>query len=90
MRSRSVSRRSAPSSSALDGSLSRMRSRSAHREGDRHNWVSQAAILCSCNSVRFRAAIRGLASNPLLQIIVIMLTVCHTALQRQGGKFVCV
>lgn len=43
MRSRSVSRRSAPSSSAVEGSLSRMRSRSAHREQDRHSWVSQAA-----------------------------------------------
>ncbi|XP_070689663.1 calponin homology domain-containing protein DDB_G0272472 isoform X2 [Pempheris klunzingeri] len=41
MRSRSVSRRSAPSSSALEGSLSRMRSRSAHREQDRYSWVQQ-------------------------------------------------
>ncbi|XP_070759968.1 calponin homology domain-containing protein DDB_G0272472 [Enoplosus armatus] len=41
MRSRSVSRRSAPSSSAVEGSLSRMRSRSAHREQDRHSWVQQ-------------------------------------------------
>lgn len=40
MRSRSVSRRSVPSSSAVEGSLSRMRSRSAHREQDRHSWVS--------------------------------------------------
>ncbi|KAE8292518.1 hypothetical protein D5F01_LYC09888 [Larimichthys crocea] len=40
MRSRSVSRRSAPSSSAVEGSLSRMR-RSAHREQDRHSWVQQ-------------------------------------------------
>lgn len=43
MRSRSVSRRSAPSSSALEGSLSRMRSRSAHREQDRYSWVSPTA-----------------------------------------------
>ncbi|XP_042345001.1 calponin homology domain-containing protein DDB_G0272472 [Plectropomus leopardus] len=41
MRSRSVSRRSAPSSSAVEGSLSRMRSRSAHREQDRNSWVQQ-------------------------------------------------
>ncbi|XP_071338280.1 trichohyalin [Trachinotus anak] len=41
MRSRSASRRSAPSSSAVEGSLSRMRSRSAHRERDRHSWVQQ-------------------------------------------------
>ncbi|XP_060893551.1 titin homolog [Labrus mixtus] len=41
MRSRSVSRRSAPSSSALEGSLSRMRSRSAHREQDRHSLEQQ-------------------------------------------------
>ncbi|XP_056232197.1 trichohyalin isoform X1 [Seriola aureovittata] len=41
MRSRSVSRRSTPSSSAVEGSLSRMRSRSAHRERDRHSWVQQ-------------------------------------------------
>ncbi|XP_029367561.1 calponin homology domain-containing protein DDB_G0272472 isoform X2 [Echeneis naucrates] len=41
MRSRSVSRRSAPSISAVEGSLSRMRSRSAHRERDRHSWVQQ-------------------------------------------------
>ncbi|XP_019949322.2 uncharacterized protein KIAA1671 isoform X1 [Paralichthys olivaceus] len=41
MRSRSVSRRSAPSSSTVEGSLSRMRSRSAHRERDRHSWVQQ-------------------------------------------------
>lgn len=43
MRSRSVSRRSAPSASAVEVSLSRMRSRSAHREQDRHSWVSQTA-----------------------------------------------
>lgn len=43
MRSRSVSRRSAPSGGALEGSLSRMRSRSAHRE-DRHSWVSPADV----------------------------------------------
>ncbi|XP_041643036.1 calponin homology domain-containing protein DDB_G0272472-like [Cheilinus undulatus] len=41
MRSRSVSRRSAPSSSAVEGSLSRMRSRSAHREQNRHSWEQQ-------------------------------------------------
>lgn len=41
MRSRSVSRRSAPSSSAVEGSLSRMRSRSAHREQDRYSWVQK-------------------------------------------------
>ncbi|CAJ1068145.1 protein piccolo [Xyrichtys novacula] len=41
MRSRSMSRRSAPSSSALEGSLSRMRSRSAHREQDRSSWEQQ-------------------------------------------------
>ncbi|XP_064882651.1 titin homolog isoform X2 [Oncorhynchus nerka] len=38
MRSRSVSRRSAPSESAVEGNLSRMRSRSAHRERDRQSW----------------------------------------------------
>ncbi|XP_029618465.1 plectin isoform X2 [Salmo trutta] len=37
MRSRSVSRRSAPSESAVEGSLSRMRSRSAHRERGRQS-----------------------------------------------------
>ncbi|KAM9858232.1 uncharacterized protein ACBR49_020270 [Aulostomus maculatus] len=41
MRSRSVSRRSAPSSSALERSLSRVRSRSAHREQDSPSWVQQ-------------------------------------------------
>uniref|UniRef100_UPI0037E940FB calponin homology domain-containing protein DDB_G0272472 n=1 Tax=Semicossyphus pulcher TaxID=241346 RepID=UPI0037E940FB len=41
MRSRSVSRRSAPSSSAVESSLSRMRSRSAHRQQDRHSWEQQ-------------------------------------------------
>ncbi|KAK2902435.1 hypothetical protein Q8A73_012181 [Channa argus] len=41
MRSRSVSRRSAPSSSAEEGGLSRLRSRSAHRERDRYSWVQQ-------------------------------------------------
>ncbi|AWP06527.1 putative microtubule-associated protein futsch-like [Scophthalmus maximus] len=41
MRSRSVSRRSAPSSSSVETSLSRMRSRSAHRERDRHSSVQQ-------------------------------------------------
>ncbi|XP_029960477.1 zinc finger CCCH domain-containing protein 13 isoform X2 [Salarias fasciatus] len=40
-RSRSVSRRSAPASSSLEGNLSRVRSRSAHREQDRHSWVPQ-------------------------------------------------
>ncbi|KAI9521651.1 hypothetical protein NQZ68_003806 [Dissostichus eleginoides] len=38
MRSRSVSRRSAPSISAVEGSLSRMRSRSAHRELEDKDW----------------------------------------------------
>ncbi|XP_041854988.1 protein piccolo isoform X2 [Melanotaenia boesemani] len=42
MRSRSVSRRSAPSSSAVEGNLSRMRSRSAHREQGRHSWQKQS------------------------------------------------
>ncbi|XP_037632920.1 titin homolog isoform X1 [Sebastes umbrosus] len=41
IRSRSVSRRSAPPSSAVEGSLSRMRSRSAHREQDLDSWVQQ-------------------------------------------------
>ncbi|KAK5602361.1 hypothetical protein CRENBAI_013365 [Crenichthys baileyi] len=41
MRSRSMSRRSAPSSSAMEGSLFRMRSRSAHRELDLHTSVQQ-------------------------------------------------
>ncbi|XP_059193560.1 calponin homology domain-containing protein DDB_G0272472 [Centropristis striata] len=41
MRSRSVSRRSAPSASGVEGSLSRMRSRSAHREQDLNSWVQQ-------------------------------------------------
>ncbi|XP_014861474.1 PREDICTED: uncharacterized protein KIAA1671 homolog [Poecilia mexicana] len=41
MRSRSMSRRSAPSSSATEGSLLRMRSRSAHRELDHHSSVQQ-------------------------------------------------
>jgi len=43
MRSRSVSRRSAPSSCVLERSLSRIRSRSAHREQDDDGPVSQAA-----------------------------------------------
>ncbi|XP_064822423.1 plectin-like isoform X2 [Oncorhynchus masou masou] len=38
MRSRSVSRRSAPSDSAVEGSLSRMRSRSTHRERGGPSW----------------------------------------------------
>ncbi|XP_036382041.1 uncharacterized protein KIAA1671-like [Megalops cyprinoides] len=38
MRSRSVSRRSAPAESPLEGPLSRMRSRSAHRERGRQSW----------------------------------------------------
>ncbi|KAJ7994100.1 hypothetical protein DPEC_G00262420 [Dallia pectoralis] len=38
MRSRSVSRRSAPSESVVDGNLSRMRSRSAHRERNPESW----------------------------------------------------
>ncbi|XP_076586711.1 uncharacterized protein LOC143320726 [Chaetodon auriga] len=42
LRSRSVSRRSAPSSSTVEGNLSRMRSRSAHREQERHSWVQQS------------------------------------------------
>ncbi|CAI5651053.1 unnamed protein product [Oreochromis niloticus] len=41
LRSRSVSRRSAPAGSAGDGSLSRMRSRSAHREQDLQSRVQQ-------------------------------------------------
>lgn len=43
LRSRSVSRRSVPAGSAVDGSPSRMRSRSAHREQDLQSRVSQAA-----------------------------------------------
>ncbi|XP_070821158.1 capping protein-inhibiting regulator of actin dynamics [Chaetodon trifascialis] len=42
MRSRSVSRRSAPASSAVEGNLSRMRSRSAHREQQCSSWVQQS------------------------------------------------
>ncbi|XP_054629476.1 calponin homology domain-containing protein DDB_G0272472 [Dunckerocampus dactyliophorus] len=41
MRSRSMSRRSAPSSGALEGSIYRIRSRSAHREQDHPSWVQQ-------------------------------------------------
>ncbi|CAN9513530.1 unnamed protein product [Ophioblennius macclurei] len=41
MRSRSVSRRSDPAGTSTDGNLSRVRSRSAHREQDRHSWVPQ-------------------------------------------------
>ncbi|XP_068167818.1 titin homolog isoform X2 [Antennarius striatus] len=41
MRSRSVSRRSAPPSGAVEAGLSRLRSRSAHREQDRHGSVQQ-------------------------------------------------
>ncbi|XP_077378112.1 uncharacterized protein LOC144019141 [Festucalex cinctus] len=41
MRSRSMSRRSAPSGVALEKSLSRIRSRSAHREQDHHSWEQQ-------------------------------------------------
>ncbi|XP_030593249.1 uncharacterized protein LOC115785627 [Archocentrus centrarchus] len=41
LRSRSMSRRSAPAGNAAEGSLSRIRSRSAHREQDRHSWVQQ-------------------------------------------------
>ncbi|KAK9522393.1 hypothetical protein VZT92_018861 [Zoarces viviparus] len=41
IRSRSVSRRSAPSSNVLQRSLSRIRSRSAHREQDGDSWVQQ-------------------------------------------------
>ncbi|CAL8252089.1 unnamed protein product [Boreogadus saida] len=39
LRSRSVCRRSAPPEGPVEVSLSRMRSRSAHREGDRPGWV---------------------------------------------------
>ncbi|XP_072289324.1 uncharacterized protein [Eucyclogobius newberryi] len=41
IRSRSMSRRSAPSSSAVESSLSRMRSRSAHRDQDQDGLVQQ-------------------------------------------------
>lgn len=41
IRSRSMCRRSVPSSSAVEESLTRMRSRSAHREQGRHSWVQQ-------------------------------------------------
>ncbi|KAM9393273.1 uncharacterized protein KZ484_004471 [Pholidichthys leucotaenia] len=41
LRSRSVSRRSAPASTAVETSLSRMRSRSAHRDQDRRSWQKQ-------------------------------------------------
>ena len=47
LRSRSVCRRSAPLEGPLEVSLSRMRSRSAHREGDRPGWVS-AVCVCVC------------------------------------------
>ncbi|KAJ4942448.1 hypothetical protein JOQ06_012314 [Pogonophryne albipinna] len=43
MRSRSVSRRSAPSISAVEGSLSRMRSRSAHRELEDKDWIGDVS-----------------------------------------------
>lgn len=42
MRSRSMSRKSARSNSSMEENLSRMRSRSANREQDRHSWVSEA------------------------------------------------
>ncbi|XP_067087347.1 plectin isoform X1 [Osmerus mordax] len=41
MRSRSVSRRSTPATSTLEGSLLRMRSRSAHRERGDQDWEAQ-------------------------------------------------
>ncbi|XP_077416607.1 uncharacterized protein LOC144048471 [Vanacampus margaritifer] len=41
MRSRSMSRRSAPSGATLEKSLSRIRSRSAHREQDHQSWEQQ-------------------------------------------------
>nr|XP_020445968.1 titin homolog [Monopterus albus] len=41
MRSRSVSRRSAPSGGGVEGSLSRMRSHSAHRQQERNSWAQQ-------------------------------------------------
>ncbi|XP_028312432.1 trichohyalin isoform X2 [Gouania willdenowi] len=41
MRSRSVSRRSTPPDTLTEGNLSRVRSRSAHREQERHSWVQQ-------------------------------------------------
>ncbi|XP_061841843.2 uncharacterized protein [Nerophis lumbriciformis] len=41
IRSRSMSRRSAPSSGALEGSVTRIRSRSAHRQQDHPSWVQQ-------------------------------------------------
>ncbi|CAB1321807.1 unnamed protein product [Coregonus sp. 'balchen'] len=44
MRSRSVSRRSAPSESAVEGTLSRMRSRSAHRERGRQSWDDDSSV----------------------------------------------
>lgn len=51
MRSRSMARRSAPSSAVLEKSVSRLRSRSAHREPDHHSRVSlssAAAKHCFC------------------------------------------
>lgn len=46
MRSRSVSRRSAPPCSAVDGGFSRVRSRSAHREQDHDSEVQQKQSVC--------------------------------------------
>ncbi|XP_034025565.1 titin homolog [Thalassophryne amazonica] len=43
MRSRSVSRRSVPLNNSVEGSLFRMRSRSAHREQEHQRWVSSAS-----------------------------------------------
>ncbi|KAM4616502.1 uncharacterized protein ACJ7VT_009374 isoform 1-T2 [Polymixia lowei] len=52
MRSRSVSRRSAPLESTVEGSLSRMRSRSAHRERDRRSWVQPKQSVGSDEEVK--------------------------------------
>lgn len=69
MRSRSMSRRSAPSASALEGNLPRIRSRSAHREQERHSWVSRTAAVNllqgSCKSV-LPASAACLAAWPLM------------------------
>ncbi|KAI3372331.1 hypothetical protein L3Q82_022820 [Scortum barcoo] len=63
MRSRSVSRRSAPSSSAVEGSLSRMRSRSAHREQDFHSWLTSQTLFRQSRSWRQRAVMEYLGDK---------------------------
>lgn len=86
MRSRSVSRRSAPSISAVEGSLSRMRSRSAHRELEDKDWVSPAPLTAQLAERRDRClslCFRAMVGCELFIIITVFTRLC-------GDSEVCV